>query len=232
MAWMAFVPNSMNKMMPDSLYMPIDRMVMDLLHIPHDSPFIGWCRVQAGRDSMHFDMMNGESMYGSRNMMQFMRNLSCQIHWDNLMSDSVHRHWHPTGMKGWNGSAWVSLGGTRTGSSIVLAGSQTHSAFAFIGASSGLLSVIDRQVNPGDFRLEQNYPNPFNPLTSIHYGIPHQSVVTLVVFNPLGQRVATLVKELQEAGYHTMLDSTGAILRAASISTSCRRAVLFRRRNC
>jgi hypothetical protein len=143
LTWMAFPPNSMNMMMvPDSMYMRIDRMAMDSLHIPHDSTFIGWCRVQAGRDSMRFDMMNGDSMYGSRNMMQFMKNLNCQIHWDSLMSDSVHRHRHPTGMKGWNGSAWVSLGGTRTGNTILLASSQTYSAFAFIGTSSGVLSVV------------------------------------------------------------------------------------------
>mgnify|MGYP003502856124 CR=1 FL=1 len=101
----AFPPNSMNMMMfPDSIYCRIDRMDMDSLLFPHDSTFIGWYRVQAGSDSMHFSMMNGDSMYGGHNMMQFMRNLSCRFHGDSLMADSAHRHWHPTGMKGWNGS--------------------------------------------------------------------------------------------------------------------------------
>jgi hypothetical protein len=109
----AFPPNCVNMMMfPDSIYCRIDRMVMDSLSFPHDSTFMGWYRVQAGNDSMHFNMMNGDSMYGSHNMMQFMKNLNCQFNWDSLMADSTHRHWQPTGMKGWNGSGWVSLGGT------------------------------------------------------------------------------------------------------------------------
>jgi hypothetical protein len=209
--WVAFPPNSMNMMMmPDSMYMSIDLMDMDSLHIPHDSTLIGWCRVQAGRDSMRFDMMNGDSMYGSHNMMQFMKSVTCQFHWDSLMSDSTHRHWRPTGMKGWNGSVWVSLGGTMTGNTMFLATSQIYSAFAFTGTSSGTVSVTDGQVIPAEFQLEQNYPNPFNPSTTMRYGLPNRSHVQMAIFNTLGQQVALLVQGEQEAGYHEVrFDASG-----------------------
>jgi hypothetical protein len=45
------------------------------------------------------------------------------------------------------------------------------------------------------FQLRQNYPNPFNPNTVIEFTIPYRCQVTVVVYNVLGQRVATVVDE-------------------------------------
>jgi hypothetical protein len=46
---------------------------------------------------------------------------------------------------------------------------------------------------PDKYELAQNYPNPFNPATTISFTLLNPAVVTLKVYDMIGQEVATLV---------------------------------------
>lgn len=71
-------------------------------------------------------------------------------------------------------------------------------------AFSGVVSVKSKEQQPLAYSLEQSYPNPFNPTTTIEFSIAQASEVKLVVYNQLGQTVATLVNERLSAGSYTV----------------------------
>jgi hypothetical protein len=60
-------------------------------------------------------------------------------------------------------------------------------------------------IAPTDFMLSQNYPNPFNPSTTIRYGLPSTSHVSILIYNTLGQQVADLINGEQSEGWHEVL---------------------------
>lgn len=68
---------------------------------------------------------------------------------------------------------------------------------------SNIVEVSANQL-PSTFALGQNFPNPFNPSTSINYSLPQAGVVSLAIFNTLGQKVKEVVNGYQEAGNYTV----------------------------
>lgn len=64
-----------------------------------------------------------------------------------------------------------------------------------------LTNMSDIDVNKKmDYFLSQNFPNPFNPNTKIRVTIPKSNLITLKVFDLLGNEISTLINEERQAG--------------------------------
>jgi hypothetical protein len=66
-------------------------------------------------------------------------------------------------------------------------------------------------TNPiSDYVLYHNYPNPFNPATTIRYEMPQDGIVTIKLYDILGQEVTTILNEFQKADrYEVEFNSFG-----------------------
>ncbi len=69
-------------------------------------------------------------------------------------------------------------------------------------AATGTPGVVSRA--PAAYAMYPNYPNPFNPSTTIRFDLPVAAVARIVVYNILGQEIATLRDGLASAGAHSV----------------------------
>ncbi|MCK5740006.1 T9SS type A sorting domain-containing protein, partial [bacterium] len=82
------------------------------------------------------------------------------------------------------------------------------------GFGQGLLPIsavedchgIESAAKPAtDFSLLSNYPNPFNPTTTISFTLNQTQMVTVAIYNSLGQYIKTLGEQLLSAGTHQLI---------------------------
>ena len=63
---------------------------------------------------------------------------------------------------------------------------------------------------PSVFYMNPSYPNPFNPETTINFGVPSKSNVSVTVWNMSGQKVTELIQGDKTAGhYSTVWNANG-----------------------
>ena len=62
----------------------------------------------------------------------------------------------------------------------------------------------ESSVLPETYSLGQNYPNPFNPSTSVEFSLPEGGLVSLCIYNVLGQKVRTLADGFYASGTHSV----------------------------
>jgi len=74
-----------------------------------------------------------------------------------------------------------------------------------LGKTTGSLVEV-----PNNYSIA-NYPNPFNPSTKIKYSLPIDGLVTLKVYDILGNEIATLVNEKKTAGTYEVEFNSNSI---------------------
>ena len=66
--------------------------------------------------------------------------------------------------------------------------------------------TLDTSDNPdpilNSFKLSQNYPNPFNPITRFEISVPEEMLISINVYNILGQKVKTITSEYFKPGVY------------------------------
>ncbi len=94
-----------------------------------------------------------------------------------------------------------------TFSPFLLAGTHTLAEEYFLRPNPAAAPIMSRHNNyslleqPEKFTIAQNYPNPFNPSTTIEFYLSEPALVTLKVYNVIGQEVATVLNsESMEEG--------------------------------
>ncbi|MBN8585696.1 MAG: PKD domain-containing protein [Ignavibacteria bacterium] len=95
--------------------------------------------------------------------------------------------------------------------------SATNGLDTLLAASSFLVTIKRSTIGisqigttvPGSYKLYNNYPNPFNPKTIINFDVPKEGIVSLKIYNSIGEVVAVITESNFKPGkYHVDFDGS------------------------
>ncbi|OGU37510.1 MAG: hypothetical protein A2058_11095 [Ignavibacteria bacterium GWA2_36_19] len=69
----------------------------------------------------------------------------------------------------------------------------------YSGLQKDALEIIQLPSDPTPY---QNFPNPFNPTTTIKYSVPNEQLVSIKLYNSLGQEIVTIVEGVKQHGFY------------------------------
>jgi hypothetical protein len=79
-------------------------------------------------------------------------------------------------------------------------------AYSVVFSSSSISTRVAESEPPASFQLRPNVPNPFNPQTTLSFSLPREAAASLLVYNPAGRAVRTLLSgEKLPAGPHAVI---------------------------
>ncbi|MEK6552844.1 MAG: InlB B-repeat-containing protein, partial [Bacteroidota bacterium] len=108
-----------------------------------------------------------------------------------------------------NVSYSANTGNQRTGTITITATGASGSPKTVEVRQAMYTDVRDLNDRPETFNLYQNFPNPFNPTTNIRFNLSKDSMVSLKVYNILGQEIAQLInKEMPAGSYQYDFDAS------------------------
>jgi len=110
-------------------------------------------------------------------------------------SDDFHPHYHTTqdNMANINQDFFFEYAKAAIGAAATMAIPDTIST-----------DISKPEQLPGAFALVSNYPNPFNAATTISFELPTKADIELIVYDILGQKVATLYEGTLNTGSHQL----------------------------
>jgi hypothetical protein len=83
-------------------------------------------------------------------------------------------------------------------------GDQWNFAADKVVTAAVISGVNDDEQVLSEYKLKQNYPNPFNPATNISYYVPEAGLVSLKIYDALGNVIAEPVNENKSSGEYTI----------------------------